>query len=151
MRRCSLALALCAALVGARTCHGADAGVAVIMAADAAPGRWNQAALAQVFRQKKRFDDHGQRLYGVNLPATHPLRRAFSQQVLGHSPEDMDDYWRDMYFHGILPPYVLASEEAVIRFVAATPGAIGYVSACLADRRVSVIFHLDIASTCSHP
>jgi ABC-type phosphate transport system substrate-binding protein len=43
---------------------------------------------------------------------------------------------------------VLASDEAVIRFVSSTPGAIGYVSNCLADRRVKVIAHLDTGSVC---
>jgi len=48
-------------------------------------------------------------------------------------------YWNARYFHGVLPPYVLSSEEAVLRFVAETPGAIGYVPYCDADKRVTVV------------
>jgi ABC-type phosphate transport system substrate-binding protein len=53
-----------------------------------------------------------------------------------------------MYFHGVQPPYVLASDEAVIRFVVSTPGAIGYVSNCLADRRVTVVARLENGPGC---
>jgi ABC-type phosphate transport system substrate-binding protein len=142
-----LLLALACALADARA-PGPDNGIVVIVAAGTGVPRLNTDELAQVFRQNKRFGDDGKRIMPVNLPANHPVRRAFSQQVLGHSPEEMDDYWRDMYFHGILPPHVLASEEAVIRFVAGTPGSIGYVSACLADRRVTIILHLDMIGSC---
>jgi hypothetical protein len=49
-----------------------------------------------------------------------------------------------MYFHGLLPPHVLASTEAVLRFVASTPGAIGYVPLCDADARVTMLLAIDI-------
>ena len=125
-----------------------ESGIAVIMEPEAATPKLGHDELALIFKYKKRFWDDGKRIQAVNLPANNPLRRAFSTQVLGHSPEELDDYWRDMYFHGVLPPYVLASDEAVIRFVASTPGAIGYVSNCVAYRRVKVIAHLDTGSVC---
>jgi hypothetical protein len=53
-----------------------------------------------------------------------------------------------MYFHGVLPPYVLASEEAVILFVSATPGAIGYVSACIPEHGVDVVLLVGELPTC---
>jgi hypothetical protein len=92
-----------------------DTGVAVIMAPSAAQPRLDRDELALIFKRKKRFGDDGRHIQPVNLPANHPLRRAFSMQVFGNNPEDLEDYWRDMYFHGVLPPFVLASEEAVIR------------------------------------
>jgi ABC-type phosphate transport system substrate-binding protein len=122
--------------------------ISVIVAPEAAHPALSHEELALIFKRKKRFWEDGSRIQPVNLPAAHPLRRAFSQDVFGRSPEDLDDYWRDMYFHGELPPYVLNSEEAVIRFVADTPGAIGYVTHCLADHRVSVIAQLDNGPAC---
>ena len=47
------------------------------------------------------------------------------------------------------PPFVLASEEAMIRFVASTPGAVGYVSLCLADKRVAVVATIEGGPGCS--
>lgn len=105
--------------------------------------------LALIYRRKKNFWDDGSRIQPVNLPAAHPLRHEFSLRLFNHTPEEMDDYWKDMYFHGIQPPFVLASEEAVVRFVAATPGAIGYISPHLADHRVRVILLQDGGRTLS--
>ncbi len=94
--------------------------------------------LVLLFKRKKLFWADGAKAQPANLPASHPLRRAFSQAVLGHTPEELEKYWNDLYFHGISPPHVLASEEAVLRFVAETPGAVGYVPFCSADNRVAV-------------
>jgi hypothetical protein len=94
--------------------------------------------LELVFKRKKLFWNDGTKAQPVNLPASHPLRRSFSLAVLGHMPEEMEKYWNDMYFHGVSPPHVLTSTEAVLRFVAETPGAVGYVPLCSADSRVSI-------------
>ncbi|HEX7640272.1 MAG TPA: hypothetical protein VF457_17895, partial [Burkholderiaceae bacterium] len=96
-----------------------------------------------IFARKRRLWDDRSPIVPVNLPLDHPLRRQFSQDVFGRLPQDMQDYWSDQYFHGVLPPPVLGSEEAVLRFVAATPGAIGYVSVCAIDRRVDVVAVLE--------
>ena len=58
----------------------------------------------------------------------------------------MEDYWNQLYFQGVLPPYVVASEEAVLRFVARTPHAIGYLDACAVDDSVRVLFLIDAES-----
>ena len=146
MRRRLLALGL-APLLGSGPAPAADTTLAVIVAAGEAPLALGQAELAQLYRRQRQFVG-GRRLQPVNLPAQHALRRWFSQQLLGASPEDMEGYWRDLYFNGVVPPFVLASEEAVLRFVAATPGALGYVSGCLVDRRVRVLLQLDGAPAC---
>jgi ABC-type phosphate transport system substrate-binding protein len=112
--------------------------IAVIVAPDHAKSL-KKDDLALLFKRKKLFWVDGTKAQPANLPATHPLRRAFSQAVLGHTPEELEKYWNDLYFHGISPPHVLASEEAVLRFIAETPGAIGYVPFCSADSRVAVV------------
>ncbi len=100
------------------------------MAVIVAPGHakeLNKEYLTLIFKRKKLFWNDGSKVQPVNLPASNPFRRAFSQAVLGASPEELDKYWNDLYFHGISPPFVLSSERAVMHFVAETPGAIGYV------------------------
>ena len=119
-----------------------EAGIAVIMANGKVPPALTFDELALIFTRKKRFWENAQQILPVNLAASLPLRHAFSLQLLGRSPEELEAYWRDSYFHGVQPPYVLASEEAVIRFVASTPGAIGYISRCRVDRRVTVVLQL---------
>lgn len=115
-----------------------EAVIAVVVAANhAKPPKNNEVAL--IFRRKKLFWADGTKVNPVNLPANDLLRRTFSQVVLGASPEDLEAYWNGMYFHGVSPPFVLSSEEAVLRFVAQTPGAIGYVSYCKVDSRVKIV------------
>jgi len=144
-------LCLLLALLYSNTGHATPSqGIVVIVASGSPANTLSIEKLALIYRRKKNFWENGQRIQPVNLPASHPLRRAFSMQVFNHTPEDMDDYWRDMYFHGVLPPFVLGSEEAVIRLVASTPGAIGYISHCTVDHRVSVLLILDGGPQCPH-
>ena len=98
--------------------------------------------LAHIYRRQKLFWADHTRIVPVNLPADHPLRRSFSRLVLGALPEELDAYWNAQYFHGITPPYVLTSEEAVLLFVATTPGAIGYVSAAAVNGQVHALLYL---------
>lgn len=147
-RVCWPAWALVAASLLAPGVQAAEARVAVVVAAQAPATTLSMDDLAQVFRRRRQFVG-GQRVQPINLPASHALRRFFSQAVLQQAPEEMEDYWRDMYFNGVFPPFVLASEEAVLRFVAATPGAIGYVSACALDKRVTVLLMLEGGPACS--
>jgi ABC-type phosphate transport system substrate-binding protein len=121
----------------------------VITAPGATEHRQTPESIAQIFRRKQNYWENGTRIQPVNLPAAHPLRRAFSQSLLGHPPEGLEDYWREMYFHGVLPPHVLASEEAVILFVSSTPGAIGYISGCIPERKVNVVLSVGEMPLCA--
>ncbi len=95
--------------------------------------------LSLIYKRKKLFWSDGSRVQPVNLPASNPLRRIFSQSVLGASPEDLEKYWNDIYFHGISPPFVLSSEQAVTHFVLETPGAIGYLPFCSVPAHVEIV------------
>jgi hypothetical protein len=151
MRYFSRYLGLLALLVLGPTVSAAgprDSGISVIMATSPAPTIMSPDEVALIFKRKKRLTADGLKVQPVNLAASHLLRRTFSQRIFGQNPEELEDYWRDMYFHGVQPPFVLASEEAVIRFVASTPGAIGYVSSCLVDNRVIVVMRFDANTEC---
>lgn len=92
--------------------------------------------LSLMFWRKKLYWADGKRIQTLNYSATNPLRLQFSLSILKSTPETQTDYWNGLYFHGISPPYVLSSQEAMLRFVADTPGAIGYIDACKLDDRV---------------
>ena len=118
---------------------GDAAPFAVIVSAQTEPGKMSRDDIASIFRRKQTFWKSGGRVQPVNLPASNALRKAFSQCVLGQAPDALQDYWRQMYFQGVLPPRVLESERAVYLFVASTRGGIGYVSACTNDPGVLVV------------
>ena len=85
------------------------------------------------------MDDEGNRWIPLNLSLEEPLRRRFSQFLFAVSPEEHEEYWNIQYFNGISPPKVVNSEEAVLRFVSVTHGAIGYVRTQKVDQRVKVL------------
>ena len=102
----------------------------------------DRADLTRIYERRWRFWNNGARIVPINLPASHPVRIQFSHLVFHRSPEDMQDYWNTQYFQGVSPPYVLASEDAVLEFVATTPGSIGYVSTRVLNGGVKVLMHL---------
>ncbi|MCH9828898.1 MAG: hypothetical protein K0U79_14270 [Gammaproteobacteria bacterium] len=140
MRRWLAGLCLLAAMA---PLHAEPVPIAVIVAAEHAREAIDPDALTLIYRRKRLHWADGSRIEPINLPADHPLRLRFSHTVLGLKPEQMQDYWNEMYFQGVSPPYVLASEAAMLAFVAATANAIGYVSACHVAGDVSVLFLLD--------
>lgn len=95
--------------------------------------------LKLIYLRKSQIDPHGNRWIPVNLPITDSLRHDFSLALFSIPPEEQEDYWNAQYFHGITPPTVMTSEEAVIRFVSSTPGSIGYVRKPKADNRVKIL------------
>lgn len=96
--------------------------------------------LSLIYWRKQLYWPKGQRIKPVNLSTEHALRLQFSQKILGSAPKSQIDYWNGQYFNGVLPPYSVKSEEAVLRYVAQTKGAIGYVNACAVDNRVQAVF-----------
>jgi ABC-type phosphate transport system substrate-binding protein len=98
--------------------------------------------LGQIYLRRKRFWDDGAPIVPLNLTAGTPLRDAFARLVLRDSEARLAEYWNRQYFYGILPPATLQSTQAVVRYVAADPNAIGYVPADEVDGSVRVVLSL---------
>ncbi|HSW15038.1 MAG TPA: hypothetical protein VLI06_19480 [Solimonas sp.] len=128
-----LATLLCLACGLARA---AEPVIAIVVPAARSGAGLDADAIAQVYKRKRLLWPDGRRMLPVNLPADHPLRKRFTDALLQLGPEALEEYWNEQYFHGIRPPHVVASEAAVLRFVADTSNAIGYLSYCAMDQRV---------------
>ena len=111
--------------------------IAVIAARSVPAVQMDAGILRDIYLKKIFVDDAGRKIIPVNLPVAHPLRLALSERLFNLSSAELQDYWNQRYFHGVTPPYVLASQDAVVRFVARTPGAIGYVARCQVDAMAS--------------
>jgi hypothetical protein len=147
-----LIIAVTAAIPAANHAAPVPVSFAVIVAPDVVDRNLSPRAAQSMFRRRQTVWPDGARVQPVNLPAASAVRRAFSECVLGEAPEAMESYWREMYFHGVLPPHVVDSEQAVVLFVNSTPGAIGYVSACPKDVPVNVVMTFGDAPNCpKHP
>jgi ABC-type phosphate transport system substrate-binding protein len=137
-----LGIALALTILAPSSIAGQEVRVAVIVH----PERHAELSLeevAQIYLRRKRFWDDGAPIVPLNLPSQATLRARFSRLVLNQTEARLADYWNRQYFYGILPPATLASTEAVRRYVASDPNAIGYVPVLEVDGSVRVVLHLE--------
>ena len=139
-----LALLLAAGLslgaIGSVTAH--DSAIVVIVH----PTRTEtltEADVANIYLARRRFWGDGSPIVALNLPAATPLRERFSRRVLHGDSTHLASYWNEQYFRGVFPPPVLASTDAVKRYVASDPQAIGYVDASEADDGVRILLRFE--------
>lgn len=121
----SLAVWSTAALVGG------DARGYVVVVNDSNPKTsFATVEIARVFQKTVRRWENGVSIEPVDQSFQSSVRLSFSQEILGRSPGQMQEYWlRETYSGRDVPPPVRASDAAVLDFVRLNPGAIGYVSA----------------------
>ena len=85
---------------------------------------------SKLFYRKQRAWPSGEAVVPVDLVEQSPVRKAFSSRVLGKDAAAVKGYWQQMIFTGKgVPPIEKATEAEALAFVAATPGAVGYVAA----------------------
>ncbi|MGD0268391.1 MAG: TonB family protein [Candidatus Sulfotelmatobacter sp.] len=78
------------------------------------------------------------------LESDGPVHRAFLQQCLGRSSDDLQSYYRALVFTGRgSMPKELSSDAGVVAYVARTRGAIGYVSIATSTEGVKTLTLLD--------
>lgn len=96
--------------------------------------------VARLFLKKSTRWDARLPVQPVELPEGSPVRRAFARGVMRRSVEAVVLYWREqIYTARDVPPVERDSDAAVVAFVRATPGAIGYVSPHADVRGVRVL------------
>ena len=81
-------------------------------------------------RQKK-----GVSLIALNLPSSHPARKAFLQQILASNLHMWDLYYDEMYFMGVKTPPVLESPEMMVKFLFKIEGAVGYIPSSQVNKK----------------
>jgi ABC-type phosphate transport system substrate-binding protein len=97
--------------------------------------------VADAFLKKSTRWPGGETIRPVDLGSDSPVRRRFSEEVLGRSVAAVKSYWQQLIFSGrAIPPPELDSEEEVIRYVTRYPGAVGYVSSFGELTGVRVVF-----------
>ena len=98
--------------------------------------------IAQIYLKKRRFWSDGAPIVPVNRDAKSRARQFFVRAVFGAELRQLVVYWNREYFRGVLPPATLASDEAVRRFVASEPRAIGYIHPSAVDDSVKIAARL---------
>lgn len=125
--RSFLALAL-AYLALALTAAAVDPGVRVITHPSLAGDQVKRQALAAAFLSRSGAWSNGLAIVPVDQSAQSSVRAAFSAGVLAQPVAAVQLHWVRRIASGARPPLVKVSDADVIAFVAATPGAVGYVS-----------------------
>jgi ABC-type phosphate transport system substrate-binding protein len=123
------ALAIALGLAASAASEAADAFIVVVH--PAVPGRnIRRSDLAAVFLRKAARWGGGATAIPVDQSGTSPVRKAFSEAVLGMPVAAVVQYWQKQMFatSPVRPPAVKRSDAEVIAFVARTEGAVGYVS-----------------------
>lgn len=76
----------------------------------------------------------------VDQVESSPVRRKFSPAIHGMDVPSVKSFWQEMVFSGRgEPPPERASDAAVIAYVRANPGAVGYISATAPADSVKVV------------
>ena len=88
-----------------------------------------RAELSRIFLKRLDHWEHGIKVLPIDLPVTAEVRESFSQAVHGRRASAIKSYWQQQIYSGRgVPPPEGGSEEEVVAYVRANPGAIGYVS-----------------------
>jgi ABC-type phosphate transport system substrate-binding protein len=108
---------------------GAD-GFAVVVHPSVSGTQMRRSDLASIFLKNATRWTSGKPAVPVDQSATSPVRKAFSDAVLGMPAGAVVQYWQKLMFERAQqrPPIVKGSDAEVIAFVAKTEGAVGYVS-----------------------
>ncbi len=122
------ALLLAAGLLSSASSRALAHDVNVIANASVMTGTISAGELRRVFLQEGSSLANGTRVEPV-LEKDGLVHKAFLQQYIGRTQEDLQTYYRALVFTGRgSMPKVLGSDAEVIAYVARTRGAIGYVS-----------------------
>jgi ABC-type phosphate transport system substrate-binding protein len=128
-------------LVGFVSCCSAAGAQDVVLVANKGVqiSEIKDAALRAIFTgDKTRFPD-GSHAVPVTLKGG-PVHEVFLRNHVGESPEEFRSQWNKVVFTGQgAMPKAFDSESALIEYVAATPGAVGYVSRISSQEKVKVL------------
>ena len=125
-----LLAATLAVLFGGRAATATEsAGYKVIVNPANPAGSMDRKFLEDAFLKKVTTWSDGSVIHPVDLPASSPVRRRFSEDILERSVDAVRSYWQQRIFAGRdLPPPELENDTEVIKYVLKYDGAIGYVS-----------------------
>lgn len=127
-RRTMLAL-LVLWVFGALPARSLDTYVVVVHAKNATSSLPKEQVARLFMKKEVRWPD-GTKVEPVDRDPEAAVRKSFCQSVHGKDVAAIKSYWQRQLFSGRdTPPPELASDRAVLDYVASHPGAIGYVAA----------------------
>lgn len=130
MKSTSILLFVVAALgIAAPAARAADPGFKVVINGSNSTTSISKEQLSSCFMKQTNTWINGAIVLPVDQPAASPVRIEFSSAVHDRDVNAIKSYWQRQIFSGRgVPPPEKSSDQEVLAFVSANPGAIGYVS-----------------------
>jgi ABC-type phosphate transport system substrate-binding protein len=140
LRRLRLAAAACVLASVATAGAEGDRGYKVVANRDNPVSSIGRKDLSAIFLRRKTEWPDGTTAVPVDQVEAATVRDEFSRDVHGRRASAVKTAWLQIVFSGRgVPPIEKASDEDVIGYVKAKPGAIGYVSAAARTDEVKVL------------
>lgn len=133
---------LCWLLLVVGLVTAADERTLAVVVHPSRPDRPSRADLERIYLRKRRFWDDGSPIVPLNRTAGTAERAAFSHTIFAKDAAQLETYWNEQYFHGVFPPAVVSSPEAMRRYVATDRNAIGYLWSDEVTETVRVVLTL---------
>jgi ABC-type phosphate transport system substrate-binding protein len=96
--------------------------------------------VSQIYLGKASVFPDGAKAFATDLPESSAVREEFYSKVTGKAPSQVKAIWARLVFGGKgSPPKEIGDAGAVKQFVAANPGAIGYVDKKALDDSVKAV------------
>jgi ABC-type phosphate transport system substrate-binding protein len=130
LRRIAVLLALTLVCVARpRTTTAAADTFIVIVHPDSPVRSVDREFLRRAYLKKATEWSGGAAVRPIDLRTGHATRVRFTRDVLKKTPSQLRSYWNQQVFSGKGVPPPQASPEAVIEYVLANPGGVGYLPA----------------------
>jgi ABC-type phosphate transport system substrate-binding protein len=121
----------------------AVAGVVVVVNPKSGVERLSRDDVINIFMGRYRKLPSGQAAIPVDLPAAESVKAEFYHLLVGKDMDQIAAYWSRLVFTGrTAPPRQAESVENLIAYIAANPGAVGYLDSSDVDRRMKVVLEL---------
>ena len=120
-----------------------QAAVAVITHTGVDEIGFSKSKLAKIYLGKLKHYSNGEKIKAGNLPKTSKAYKKFHKIVVKKSDAALNRYWSKLKYTGKgKPPKTLATSREVIKWVASTKGAIGYIDGKYLNKSVKVVLIL---------
>ena len=120
---------LLAGMVASLEARAADDAYVVVVHPDVIVKTLSVRELGRIYKKVVTEWPDRSRISPVELGGTSPVRKQFYQDTMNIMVGDVATYWINQAMTtGIKPPRVFPSNELVLKYVARTPGAIGFVT-----------------------
>ncbi len=103
----------------------------------------SKSKLAKIYLGKLKRYSNGEKIRVVNLPKSSMAYKKFHKVVVKKTDAVLNRYWSKLKYTGKgKPPKTLATTREVIKWVANTKGAIGYIDGKYLNKSVKVVLIL---------